>query len=479
MIRLLMRKVLSCLALAVSAFVIWSCRPDEPLTPVDPAPKAITLSPESSSLDEAATEVNLTVTAPTRPVVSGVPGWISLVDGTFNKYQITYVLKVSANTTYEPRSATITVSSGTLSKSVTISQKAAEKPDDGGGGQEEGGETQVDITTTLVTATPTEQAKALYGYLYGQYGKKIISSIMADVNWNHREADKVFSATGKYPAMNCYDFIHIYVPSDNNWINYNDLKPVTEWADAGGIVSLMWHFNVPVTKDTQPGLDGSGVTCSPDKTTFRAKNALTDGTWENKWFYGQMDKVIEVLLALQGKGIAAIWRPFHEAAGNATYKQQASWTTSWFWWGYDGAEVYRKIWKAMFDYFASKGVNNLIWVWTTQNYNGDSSKYNQDTAWYPGDQYVDMVARDLYGTDATSNLREFTEIQKAYSKKMVALGECGKDGDKAFASIPTVWSAGAKWSWFMPWYGSNMPDTAWWKSAMSNPNVISRSDVKY
>ena len=133
----------------------------------------------------------------------------------------------------------------------------------------------------------------------------------------------------------------------------------------------------------------------------------------------------------------------------------------------------------MFDYFASKGVNNLIWVWTTQNYNGDSSKYNQDTAWYPGDQYVDMVARDLYGTDATSNLREFTEIQKAYSKKMVALGECGKDGDKAFASIPNVWSAGAKWSWFMPWYGSNMPDTAWWKSAMSNPNVISRSDVKY
>ena len=125
MIRLLMRKVLSCLALAVSAFVIWSCRPDEPLTPVDPAPKAITLSPESSSLDEAATEVNLTVTAPTRPVVSGVPGWISLVDGTFNKYQITYVLKVSANTTYEPRSATITVSSGTLSKSVTIFQKAA------------------------------------------------------------------------------------------------------------------------------------------------------------------------------------------------------------------------------------------------------------------------------------------------------------------------------------------------------------------
>jgi hypothetical protein len=135
----------------------------------------------------------------------------------------------------------------------------------------------------------------------------------------------------------------------------------------------------------------------------------------------------------------------------------------------------------MFDYFASKGIRNLIWVWTTQNYNGDSSKYNQDKAWYPGDNYVDIVARDLYGSTAADNKKEFEEIQKTYPTKMVALGECGTDAGagKAFASIPSVWSAGAKWSWFMPWYGSNMPDTAWWKAAMSSGSVVSRSDVKY
>ena len=94
---------------------------------------------------------------------------------------------------------------------------------------------------------------------------------------------------------------------------------------------------------------------------------------------------------------------------------------------------------------------------------------------------MDIVARDLYGSTAANNKEEFEEIQKTYPTKMVALGECGTDAGagKAFASIPSVWSAGAKWSWFMPWYGSNMPDTAWWKAAMSSGSVVSRSDVKY
>ncbi|MER8245226.1 glycosyl hydrolase, partial [Acinetobacter baumannii] len=77
-------------------------------------------------------------------------------------------------------------------------------------------------------------------------------------------AEKIFKATGKYPAMNCYDFIHIYVPKQgsNGWINYNDITPVTNWADQGGLVSLMWHFNVPKTESTVPGANGSGVTCT-------------------------------------------------------------------------------------------------------------------------------------------------------------------------------------------------------------------------
>lgn len=349
------------------------------------------------------------------------------------------------------------------------------------------------IATSSVAGT-TEATKRLYRYFRNNYGQRIISGVMADVAWNHSLAEKIKkNITGKWPAMNCYDFIHICVPDGNGWIDYSDITPVTEWVDKGGIVQLMWHFNVPVDADTTPGTNGSGVTCSPDKTTFKASNALVDGTWENRYFYAQMDRVIAVILKLQEAGIAATWRPFHEAAGNATAKQQANWTKAWFWWGYDGAETYKKLWIAMFDYFKQKGVNNLIWIWTTQNYNGNSANYNQDTDWYPGDAYCDMVARDLYGYTAAQNAQEFTEIQATYPNKMVVLGECGWDSNdktgKPQGDIVECWNAGAKWGHFMVWYDGNagnksgtMVSDTWWSSAMKKANadiVITRSQVKY
>ena len=349
------------------------------------------------------------------------------------------------------------------------------------------------IATGSVAGT-TDAAKRLYRYFRNNYGQRIISSVMADVAWNHSLAEKIKkNITGKWPAMNCYDFIHICVPDGNGWIDYSDITPVTEWVDKGGIVQLMWHFNVPLSETTTIEANGSGATYSPDKTTFKASNALVDGTWENRYFYAQMDRVIAVILKLQEAGIAATWRPFHEAAGNATTKQQANWTKAWFWWGYDGAETYKKLWIAMFDYFKQKGVNNLIWIWTTQNYNGNSASYNQDTDWYPGDAYCDMIARDLYGYNAAQNAQEFTEIQATYPNKMVVLGECGWDSSnktgKPQGDIVECWNAGAKWGHFMVWCDGSagnksgtMVSDAWWTSAMKKENtdiVINRSLVKY
>ena len=351
-----------------------------------------------------------------------------------------------------------------------------------------------DNISLIPVAGTTDAAKRLYRYFRNNYGKRIISSVMADVAWNHTIADNIKkNLTGKWPAMNCYDFIHIQVPDGNGWIDYSDITPVTEWTVKGGIVQLMWHFNVPESETTTVGKDGSGVTCSPSETSFKASNALIDGTWENKYFYAQMDRVIAVILKLQEAGIAATWRPFHEAAGNATAKQQASWTKAWFWWGHEGADTFKKLWVAMFDYFKQKGVNNLIWIWTTQNYNGNADGYYQDTDWYPGDAYCDMIARDLYGYSAAQNAQEFTEIQTTYPNKMVVLGECGWDGSdktgKPQGDIVECWNAGAKWGHFMVWYDGNAGNTSntmvsddWWKSALKKENtgiVVNRSLVKY
>ena len=444
--------------------------------PTTSAPVVSSVAPANGATDIAIGDVAITVTYDqTVQLASTDKSKIQISGGTITALSASgKEVKMTANCPENSKTVAITIpkdlvtnanSQGAGAYSFSFTTVAAVAP------------VNTDIASTPVAAT-TEPAKKLYSYFVEQYGQKMISSVMAEVNWNHKIADNIKSATGKYPAMNCYDFIHIYVP-ENNWINYNDITPVKEWADAGGIVQLMWHFNVPVNASTTPGTDGSGVTCTPSETSFRATNVFTEGSWENKWFYQQMDKVVAVLLKLQDAGIAATWRPFHEAAGNATYKQQAAWTKSWFWWGYDGADVCKKLWITMFDYFKSKGVNNLIWIWTTQNYNGDANQYNADSDWYPGDQYVDIIGRDLYGYTASKNEQEFREIQARYPNKMVVLSECGIDNSSstAFANISDCWNTGAKWGHFMVWYGANLCNNSWWSDALKNSNVITRDQL--
>ena len=337
------------------------------------------------------------------------------------------------------------------------------------------------ITKTLVNGE-TAQVKKLYSYFLEQYGEKIISSVMANVNWNNDCAEKVNKLTGRYPAMNCYDFIHMrYSPA--NWIDYSKIDPVKQWYDAGGIVQLMWHFGVP--NDEASINNSSNWNSSREGNSFVASNALKEGTWENRVFYDQMEKVANVILQLQDAGIAATWRPYHEAAGNTTLKSGASWGKAWFWWGADGPDVFKQLWIAMFDYFKQRGIKNLIWIWTSQNYNGDKSQFAQDTDWYPGDQYVDMVARDLYGKDAAANVTEFTELQQTYPNKMIALGECGHDTNSQVdgGKISDMWTKGAHWSHFLMWYKGDFGSTgtmasdAWWKDAMSASCVITRDQL--
>ncbi|MBO4585522.1 MAG: hypothetical protein J5675_02865 [Bacteroidales bacterium] len=464
-----MKKIRQFLSIALLVPAVLSCGKKNDPAETDGGkepPKELTISQESFNAEVDGGTIRLTVSAPSRPKAAASEGWIHVTDGVFKNYSIIYTVSIDANQSYSDRAGAVSVTSGSLSKTLSISQPGMEAPVIN----------EVNITKTLVTQDPTPKVQALYDYLLTIYGKKTISSIMADVNWNTKEADKVFGAVGKHPAMNCYDFIHIYVPK-NNWIDYTDLTPVTSWYNAGGIVSLMWHFNVPVNKDTQPGTDGSGVTCTPGKTTFRAANALKDGTWENAWYIQETDKVADIILRLQELGIPAIWRPYHEAAGNAYAK---AWSGSaWFWWGFDGEEVYKQLWEDMFRRFNAKGIRNLIWVWTAQNFNGDSNSYDNDADYYPGDDFVDIIARDIYGDTPENNAVEFVQLQNQYNTKMITLGECGHNTSTGvqFPEIPDIWAAGANWSWFMPWYGSSMPDTVWWKAALDNANVITRESL--
>ena len=372
--------------------------------------------------------------------------------------ETTYTLKVGKGVVLGPTKLE--------AKEVALSFTTVNKPE------------EPNITNKLCTANPMAQTQKLYDYLVSIYGKKILSGTIANVNWNMGEAELVYKATGKYPAMHTFDYIHLQW-SPANWIDYSNTKVAEDWYNAGGIVSACWHWNVPAKENS------TDYTCTPGNgsqnndgnwtTTFRPKNIFVEGSWEKKIADADLEKIAGYLKLLQDKGIPIIWRPLHEAAGN-TYEYQNG--TAWFWWGYDGGETYVKLWKYMFDFFKSKGINNLIWVWTAQE---------KDADFYPGDAYVDIIGRDLYGAsynnekNATQNAKHFKDVQQTYPNKMITLSECGSVG-----KISEQWEAGGKWSWFMPWYhynatslvGHQHADEAWWKDAMSQSFVLDREAVK-
>ncbi len=430
--------------------------------------------------------------------------------------------------------------------------------------------TTVALDKTPVAATSAEAVK-LYNYLLDNFEKKAISGMMADVAWNTDEADQVYKWTGKYPALNCFDYVHLAASmAGASWINYGDITPVSDWADNNGIVAAMWHWNVPkvrvaspiqlwegevampsdwsgniqltvegnpdafaafadaqvgqvirvAVKDVAAGAQGSfknsswgeiasgtdyfdisgdftleitediltalkeggliigghdytavGVAVESKaldpntdyafykaETAFDAANALVEGTWENKVFTDDLANVAVYLKLLKDANIPVLWRPFHEAAGG------------WFWWGKD-ADSFKALWIAMFDYFKGQGLNNLIWVWTTES--GDED-------WYPGDQYVDIIGRDIYEKETADCVAQYAAISATYGNKMITLSECGSVG-----LVSEQWTAGARWSWVMPWYGGKgedgtpivHADEAWWKDAMEQSYVITRDQV--
>ena len=126
-----MRKIEHLLYVLALALSLTACSGPEPEpVPEPPAgPTTITLSASSFSVGQAGERLSLTIKAPSRPTITGLPSWITYNDGTYSSYSITVGLTVGANETYEERSVTLTVnSSGAPSVQFKVTQAAKEKP---------------------------------------------------------------------------------------------------------------------------------------------------------------------------------------------------------------------------------------------------------------------------------------------------------------------------------------------------------------
>lgn len=317
------------------------------------------------------------------------------------------------------------------------------------------------------------EAERLLEFLHGIEGKKTLSGTMANVSWNTNEAQWVHQHTGRWPVLNCFDYIHLPYSAKGGWIDYSDIREIEAWHREGGVVCLMWHWNVPAN---QSGKYAFYWGTEPEKTTFDVRKVFEPESDEYRRMVSDIDRVAECLRLLKDAGIPVLWRPLHEAGG------------MWFWWGRD-AEACNALWRLMYRRFREAGLDNLIWVWTQAAAWG--KPYSDGYRWYPGDDVVDIVSIDIYNnSDAERINSECYRFLKEHSPgKMAALTECG-----GVADIAAQWAAGARWLFFMPWYDYGRTakpgsaafgetahgscDAAWWQRATENEFVLWREQLK-
>ena len=341
----------------------------------------------------------------------------------------------------------------------------------------------------LTNPSASEEARNVYAFLREQSGKKTLSGAQSSHSNKNDFVDFIAQQTGHQPALAGYDFIFLhYSPTPEGWTwvqNYNDISAAKEQWTANGLVSYMWHWNVPNSKEAwDKGVsdgDFDGYAFYSNSTSFDIKEALKPGTWQNEFIMQDIQEVAGYLQLLEDENIPVIWRPLHEAAGN--YDIYGG-NGAWFWWGRGGAEPCKQLWKLLYDQLVGVyGLDNLIWVWTADVPVGAEGQWGD---WYPGDEYVDIVGVDIYASDTEAKTRQYQAlVDMTKGRKLVTISECGNipDPDKCMTD-------GNKWSWFMVWCTSDSDDNlalnnedwslntqAHWNHVLGSEYVINREDM--
>ncbi len=277
-----------------------------------------------------------------------------------------------------------------------------------------------------VNKNATKEAKKLLAYLYSINGEHILSGQHC---YNH-EPDKLYNLvnemTGEYPAVWGTDFIWGGTEDPGEKVVADAVQKHKE----GSIITLMWHAGRPI--DEPPFTWKESV--QGELTDDQWKQLTTPGTKIHTTWLAQVDKVATHLKKLQEANVPVLWRPYHEMNG------------VWFWWGdKKGEDGYQKLWKMMYDRYVNyHKLNNLIWVWNAnapRDIPKDEAFPYED--FYPGHQYVDILATDVYNFDYEQ--KDYNELLELAEGRLIALGEVGQ--------LPktNILDVQPKWSWFMVW----------------------------
>lgn len=342
---------------------------------------------------------------------------------------------------------------------------------------------ELSATSDLADKNATPETQSLMNYLASVYGEHIISGQQEIYNGGPHDFEYEFNyikdTTGKSPAIRGFDFLNEANPLYGSEDGTTDR--MISWAkDKNGIVTACWHITVPKKfSDYNIGdkVDWANATYGVwedsaktiPATDFDTAKVLEEGSKENEYYKLCLKLLAEQLQKLQDANVPVIFRPLHEAEGGGGEDK------SWFWWGKSGSAVYKDLWKLTYKTLTEDyGLHNIIWEW-------NSYTFDTSTNWYPGDEYVDLVAYDKYNctystdppvlvhNDSAIGGTFYSLVEQYGGKKMVAMAE-----NDSIPTLENLQMEKAGWLYFCPWYDGGQDNT----NFLSNEIFNKKEDLK-
>ena len=291
------------------------------------------------------------------------------------------------------------------------------------------------------------------------FGQEFPMSFKLDGTRNDLSTSDSKEVSGDHPGVFGIDpHYMLYKTASDRQMHINEAKYAH---NNGAVVTFDFHQE----SRFDHSIYMSNITTPEDKTLMY--DIVNNLNGSREWFYDEIDQVISIIN--NDLSFPVVWRLYHEMDGN------------WFWWGSaannHSKQLYIDFYKLTVDYIKNK-TNLVLFAW--------SPNKEFDTAYYPGDNYVDIVGIDIYDTNVYNTQQKLIELTNfsLEHNKVAVLSEVGMN--KYIKETPNFWTnnilkpikeAGSsiKIAWVLSWF--NAP----WKSSQDDlfiPNKDSSTKAK-
>jgi len=275
----------------------------------------------------------------------------------------------------------------------------------------------------------TKETVKLFNYLYELKSKGIMfghqDDLMYGYNWWYEPGKSdTRAAVGDYPTVAGFELGHIELGDSRSLdsVNFDQIREqVKEHYMRGGIVTISWHLNNPLTmQNNDPSLKWPHGTAW-DVSSNEVVSSILPGGKNNELFNTWLERLATFLSSLRddkGTPIPFIFRPFHEHSG------------SFFWWGTNICtdSEYSALWRYTVTYLRDrKNIHNILYAYNTDRV----TSLEQYLKGYPGDDIIDMLSLDMYDRGESfgselDNALQFIIKEAASRQKLAALSETGE-----------------------------------------------------